>query len=324
MIASNPAEPRNSLLSSLPPRKVQDLPRQFLLDELERYYGAKPPAQSVEVDYSLWECAETGLQFAWPMQPGNACFYEWVSSFSSYYPGRRWEYGKVASLLHQQEVPGDRLNVLDVGCGSGKFLRSLESVPVNNRFGVDLNEPAIEDCRKLGFNAYCGTVEAALRDDFLQPKSFSAVTAFHCLEHVPDPVGFMRSLVTITKPGGRIFVSTPYSPMSFEAVRFDIMNHPPHHMTRWNLAAFHRLADLLGVKMQYYAPFSPALRAVLRIYRSLNYPPKQAVPLLRLCADALFDLPKILALYRQQKDRVRKNGGIDSDVILIEFRAPAS
>src|SRR5580692_8601576 len=55
-----------SPLSRLPPKKIRDLPKKFLLEQLELYYKAKPPEQVVETDYALWECAETGLQFAWP------------------------------------------------------------------------------------------------------------------------------------------------------------------------------------------------------------------------------------------------------------------
>src|SRR5208283_3231027 len=100
-----------------------DLPKSFLLERLERHYQAKPPPQIVERDYSLWQCAETGLQFAWPMLPGNAVFYEWVSSFEVYYPGIRWEYQKVRQILESEKLLNGKARVLDAGCGKGDFLR---------------------------------------------------------------------------------------------------------------------------------------------------------------------------------------------------------
>src|SRR5687767_10872560 len=93
-----------SPLSALPPVKIRDLSKGFLLEELELQYKTRPPPNVVETDYSMWQCAETGLQFAWPMLPGNAAFYEWVSSFESYYPGIRWDYKKVRSLLQSEGV----------------------------------------------------------------------------------------------------------------------------------------------------------------------------------------------------------------------------
>ena len=238
-----------SPLSTLPPKKIRDLPRTFLLERLEHYYGTRPPAKVVECDYALWECAETGLQFAWPAMPGSLRFYEWVSSFPSYYPGVRWEYGEVRRLLASEKVAAKKnFKLLDVGCGKGDFLHSLDFIPNDNKFALDLNEPAVVECRRQGFQAFCGTMDTALAAGFLRAGEFPVVTSFHCLEHVDQPVEFVRSLVGAVAPGGRLFISTPYSPMSFESDWFDILNHPPHHMTRWNLAAYRRLAEMTGAK----------------------------------------------------------------------------
>jgi SAM-dependent methyltransferase len=307
-----------SPFNSLPPKKVRDLPRSFLLKELEVYYQATPPAEAVECDYALWECVETGLQFAWPMVPGNARFYEWVSSFPSYYPQGRWEYRRVSELLASRKSQSN-FSVLDVGCGKGDFLRSLNSLSEEKRFGLDLNAPAIEACRKNGFQAFCGTMEAASEAGFLT-KQFSAVTSFHCLEHVPNPVEFVKSLVEATAPGGSVFISTPYSPMSFETEHFDILNHPPHHLTRWNLAAYQKLAEILGVKLRYFTPCSSALKRTLAVFRLLHYGPYRPVSRRKLATDLVTNVPEIMRLYREQKQRRAKNQGIEADVILVEFQ----
>jgi hypothetical protein len=105
----------NSPLSKLAPQKIRDLPRQFLLEQLEEFFRAVPPAGIVETDYALWRCAETGLEFCEPALPGSVAFYEWVSSFPSYYPGTRWEYGEVARRLQSGEIPGaNEGKILDV------------------------------------------------------------------------------------------------------------------------------------------------------------------------------------------------------------------
>jgi SAM-dependent methyltransferase len=309
-----------SPLSAAPPKKIRDLPRSFLLEQLELYYGKKPPETIVERDYSLWRCAETGFEFAWPMLPGNIPFYEWVSGFASYYPGLRWEYGEVQRLI---EPPANRPPmVLDVGCGKGDFLQGIHFLPASSRYALDLNEPAIRACRQLGFQAYCGTIAAALAAGFVAKGQFPVVTSFHCLEHVDDPVEFVRSLAAITAPGGRLFLSTPYSPMSFESDWFDILNHPPHHMTRWNLAAYQRLASLLGLRLRYFVPASNTLRRALSVFRLLQYGPNRSVGKARFAADLLRHFPKLAAQYRKQKERGRDHGGIAADVILVELTLP--
>lgn len=312
-----------SPLSELPPTKIRELPKTFILEQLELYYRAKPPASLVQSDYSIWECSETGLQFAWPMLPGSREFYEWVSSFAGYYPETRWEYGAVRRVL---EEPGLRrstsLNVFDAGCGTGEFLRQLHFVPAHQRFGLDLNEVSIEVCRQRGFQAYCGTIESALKAGFLRISKFQLITSFHCLEHVDRPIDYVRSLVELTAPGGRIFLSTPLSPMSFEASWFDILNHPPHHLTRWNLRAYERLASILGLRMRSYFPRPGRMKQALMTFRLLRYGPRRSVGKARLCGDLLLNIGALARLYQTQQERSRKNKGITADVILVELTVP--
>ena len=158
-----------------------------------------------------------------------------------------------------------------------------------------------------------------MENGFLKAAEFPAVTSFHCLEHVPQPVAFVRALLKTMAPGGRVFVSTPYSPMSFESDWFDIMNHPPHHMTRWNLNAYQRLADLLGAKMRYFVPLSLPARKALNIFRVKQYGPNRRPGRARLLKDLLCHFPAILRLYQKQKERARTSRVGAADVILVEF-----
>ena len=309
----------HSPLSHLPPEKIRELPREFLLAELADYFHAPPPADVVETDYSLWRCAETGLEFCDPPLPGNTAFYKWVSSFASYYPGFRWEYGEVARRLKAENPTAPDFKVLDVGCGKGDFLRALDFLPAPKKFALDLNAPAIQACRELGYNAFCGTVETAMAAGFLKPAEFPIVTAFHCLEHVGQPVEFVHELLRATAPGGRLFLSTPYSPMSFEREWFDVLNHPPHHMTRWNLAAYRKLAKILGVKMRHFAPRNRPLKQALQTLRLKTYGPNANVSRAILLKDLLFRAPQFLADWQQLRQRMQRHENGGSDLILVEF-----
>lgn len=311
-----------SPLSDQPPAHVRDLPRAFILEQLRSYYGTTPPDEAVESDYALWRCAETGLEFAWPMLPGNARFYNWISQFESYYPTARWEYQGAQSFIKTANAAtGQELKILDVGCGTGDFLRALDFLPAERKYAVDMNEPAITACRALGFHAHCGTLEEVTRRGFVRPGEIPWVTSFHCLEHVADPVGFVRSLVNTAGAGGCVLISTPYSPMSFESEWFDIMNHPPHHLTRWNLTAYKKLAALLGLKLGWLTPSSSPLRRTLDTFRLLHYGPHQRVGKFKFATDLLCHFPKLTSLYSRQTQR-SKHDGITADVILVELTVP--
>ena len=312
----------SSPLSQLPPQKIRDLPRGFLLAQLADYFHAPPPDDIVETDYALWRCAETGLEFCAPPLPGNAAFYEWVSRFASYYPGFRWEYGEVTRMLKAEGAAAPGFKVLDVGCGKGDFLRALDFLPAPGKFALDLNEPAICACREQGFNAFCGTVETAIAAGFLKPGQFPVVTSFHCLEHVSRPVEFVHELLRATAPGGKLFISTPYSPMSFERDWFDVLNHPPHHMARWTLTAYRKLAEILGVKMRHFAPRNQPLKQALQAFRLQTYGPNVNVARAVLLGDLLRHAPKFLAGWHQMSRRARSHENGGADLILVEFTVP--
>src|SRR5579859_8107550 len=308
-----------SPLSALPPKKIRDLSKAFLREQLEIYYQAKPPESVVEADYSLWECAETGLGFADPMLPGNIAFYEWVSSFDSYYPGMRWEYGEVARVMQAGNYSAPDFKVLDVGCGKGDFLSSLNVLPASKKYALDLNEPAIRACREQGFNAFCGTVETAITAGFLRAGDFPVVTSFHCLEHVPEPVEFVRELMRATAPGGKLFLSTPYSPMSFERDWFDVLNHPPHHMTRWNLRSYQKLAEILKVNMRHFAPHTPPLKQALQEFRLKQYGANRKITRGKLLQDLCLHFPQFLAGWLRMNQRAKQHDNGGADLILVEF-----
>jgi 2-polyprenyl-3-methyl-5-hydroxy-6-metoxy-1,4-benzoquinol methylase len=312
----------NSPLSEKPPQKVRELSRDFLLAKLGDYFHTPPPDGIVETGYSLWRCAETGLEFCEPPRPGNAAFYEWVSSFASYYPGFRWEYGEVARMLKAGGFSAPDFKVLDVGCGKGDFLRALDFLPAQKKYALDLNEPAIRACQKQGFNAFCGTATTAIAAGFLKPGGFPVVTSFHCLEHVSQPVGFVRELLRATAPGGKLFLSTPYSPMSFERDWFDVLNHPPHHMARWNLATYRKLAEILGVKMRHFAPRNRSLKQAFQTFRLKTYGPNVNVKHATLLKDISLRASQFFSDWRKLSRRARQHENGGADLILVEFTAP--
>ncbi len=88
-------------------------------------------------------------------------------------------------------------SVLDVGCGCGANARALrERSPGVRVFGVEPNERAVELARDACHEVFHGTVEEWARTSGA-PPSFDAVLLSDVLEHVADPIAFLRSLAAL-------------------------------------------------------------------------------------------------------------------------------
>jgi 2-polyprenyl-3-methyl-5-hydroxy-6-metoxy-1,4-benzoquinol methylase len=94
--------------------------------------------------------------------------------------------------------------LLDVGCASGKFLRQMAAVGWRCA-GIELDPEAAALARQVTPDVFTGEP----LDAPFAPGSFDLVTAFHVLEHLPDPAGVLRRMLGWLAPGGAAVVEVP-------------------------------------------------------------------------------------------------------------------
>ncbi|WP_149195507.1 class I SAM-dependent methyltransferase [Luteimonas suaedae] len=245
--------------------------REATADALERALGRTGVRDVMKNVPDLYRCRDCGLEFAMPMSEPGSAFYEWLTRSGFDYPVWRWEWEACRKLLGDDTplAQGTRV-LLDVGCGDGRFLSSLRGVQGLRTIGVDHNRDAVQEARRHGHEVVLGgfnEVQSLLTD------GVDAITFWHVVEHVNDPVGLLQQAQGLLREGGRLFFSVPLTPMSYEHAWTDPFNAPPHHLTRWNLRALEVLA--MRLDMQLHMELPTAERLVKRVARSLAL---QAMP----------------------------------------------
>lgn len=153
---------------------------------------------------------------------------------------------KQSVLLHPYVEDG---SLLEVGCGSGRYLDLMRELGWKRVVGVDFSQRAVEQAREaLGLEVFWGE----LKDAGLEADSFDAVSLSHTLEHVPDPVGFLRDTWRVLKPGGRLAVIVPNVESLASRVYRDfwLALEPPRHLVNFNRAGLLMALERAGFSVK--------------------------------------------------------------------------
>lgn len=133
-------------------------------------------------------------------------------------------------------------SIVDVGCGDGFHLRILDDVgdPTWTLEGIEPDPKAAQAARAGGFEIHQGFVE----DLDLEPNRFDFAIMIMVVEHLDDPVGVLRAVGRLLRPGGGVGIITDNIrslDASFGKSRYWGGYHFPRH---FHLYSERSLADL--------------------------------------------------------------------------------
>ncbi len=149
--------------------------------------------------YQILECQTCGSVFSSPILP-----YEKIAGL---YKTSKQNYDDETSFINESYIAyinqnnalfKNREKALEIGCGSGFFLRALQKTGYKEVAGVEPSEEAVSKSGDLKDRIFTGFFE----ETNYAPNSFDLVTCFQTLDHLIDPFSVLKKIHEVLKPGG--------------------------------------------------------------------------------------------------------------------------
>jgi SAM-dependent methyltransferase len=165
--------------------------------------------------YAVARCTPCGVHYLYPrlteaaMQEvyressyyeGGTCGYA-DTSYAAQESALRATFKRLLRNLARRELTGGDL--LEIGCGYGYLLDEARSL-FDRRVGTEFSAQGTEIARKTGAEVFVGGIEQVPRE-----RKFDCVVAIQVIEHVYEPLIFIKQLANHTKSGGHIVIATP-------------------------------------------------------------------------------------------------------------------
>lgn len=118
--------------------------------------------------------------------------------FTSDFASTKWQ----NQLLRYERYFKGCGKILDIGCSVGNFVMNAPK----KIMGIDIDEGAVKKCQEKGLNVKCKNIEDGL--DFVD-ESFDGINCTQVIEHLNNPLKFMKEIYRILQKGGIAVIETP-------------------------------------------------------------------------------------------------------------------
>ncbi|MGB5747171.1 MAG: class I SAM-dependent methyltransferase [Desulfobacterales bacterium] len=141
-------------------------------------------------------------------------------------------------ILNLKKLVPSKARILDWGAGDGAFQRLLERKGFDS-YGIDSYSSG-SDNKKI--------IRASIEEASFPEGFFDAITCFHVLEHIHQPVASVEKALHLLKPGGIFIVEVP----NIASLGFKIFKkrwYPldiPVHLNHFNPAVMQKLFEKVG------------------------------------------------------------------------------
>lgn len=180
---------------------------------------------------SVWDvvqCDSCSFVYVTPL-PGEQFLYQHYQTYLPASDAHIAQWRTMMGSIFQRSLDAiearrshDKGTLLDIGCGYGFFLE------LARQGGWDVY--GLEPCAHARAHAELKSLNVASEDLFTRAyknEMFDVITLFYVLEHLPDPLKYLKEINRILKPGGLLLVRVPHTT---PLVRFLAMFRIPNRL----------------------------------------------------------------------------------------------
>jgi SAM-dependent methyltransferase len=124
---------------------------------------------------------------------------------------------QIVDRLEKYGLVSPHMTVLDAGCGSGELGAQFISRYGSKCYGMDLNDTAVRQAKKLGVMAKRANLDETWP---FGRNSFHLVVGTEIIEHVLNPDHFLEESARVLKSHGYLVITTPNLAVWFNRLLF--------------------------------------------------------------------------------------------------------
>jgi 2-polyprenyl-3-methyl-5-hydroxy-6-metoxy-1,4-benzoquinol methylase len=183
----------------------------------------------------------------------------------------------VFDLCERAGINLENKSIFDYGFGAGTFFRWCP--PSSRLFGVEIDpgnvsavQAMLEKRGILNADLQAIDMEYWLAHPLLK-RSYDIVLCSHVLEHLPDPVSFLRRIRECMNPRGVLIGLVPINERKLD----------PHHVQRIDRNKIDEWAEAAGLQTRTYLEADPWLYWVQPVFASRNTTMRMLAQAISLC-----------------------------------------
>ena len=197
-----------------------------------------------KIDY--YSCKSCTFLFSKPFV--NVNFQEKIEDFETvylqYFDTNETDDRNFKSLLNwlNKEFAFDKKNVIDIGCGSGKFVKYLLKNTINS-YGIEPSKPLYDKYLAKSDKFYNSSIKDFVRTCDVK---YDIITLLDVLEHVEYPTEFIDDVIKLQSPNGYLIIEIPL----YGSMLSSLSGKNWHFFNKYHLSYFtkNRLVVLLNEK----------------------------------------------------------------------------